>query len=167
MLPSARTIADYKHLQASETEYDDGDALLKKESSIKVTLYYDTTSRNSTDGEWPSLISNFLDKQKFRLRPLFFAYKDKEQITKLIAETYKRLTAAASAFIGMDLTAKVLWEQAGAFISDSVAKKLLIEKTVAKSLNHSHESYHILCKNHTMEKLDKTNLFVLNELEQE
>ena len=50
-------------------------------------------------------------------------------------------------------------------MSDSVAKNL-IEKTVAKSLNSTHEPYYILCKSHTMEKLDKSNLSVLNELEQ-
>ena len=59
VLPSAHTIADYKHLQATEIEWDAGVALVKKESSIKVTLHYDTTSPNSTDGEWPSLILTF------------------------------------------------------------------------------------------------------------
>ena len=65
----------------------------------------------------------------------------------------------------MELTAKVLWEQTDAFMSDSVAKNL-IEKTVAKSLNFTHEPYHILCKSHAMEKLDKSSLSVLNDLEQ-
>ena len=106
VLPSNRTIAGYKHLQASETECNTGVALAKKESSIKVTLHYDITSRNSIDGECSSLILNFSDKQKFRLHLLFFAYEDREQITKLIVETYERVTAAASAFTGMDLTAK-------------------------------------------------------------
>ena len=103
--------------------------LWKKESSIKVTLYYDTSSRNSIDGEWSSLVLNFSDKHKFCLRPLFFAYKDREKTTKLIVENYKCLAAAASAFSGMDLTVKVLWEQSDAFMSDGVAKNLLIEKT--------------------------------------
>ena len=56
------------------------------------------------------------------------------------------MAAAASAFSGMDLTAKVLWEQSDAFMSDSVAKNLLIEKTVAKSLNSTHKPYHTLQK---------------------
>ena len=51
MLPSACTFADCKHLQASKIECDAGVPLAKKEISINVTLYYDTTSRNSTDGE--------------------------------------------------------------------------------------------------------------------
>ena len=116
VLPSTRTIADYKHLQASEIECDAGVSLAKKESSIKVTLHYDTTSTNSVNDEWPNLILNFSDKHKFCLRPLFFAYKDKEQITKLIVETFKCLTAAASAFTGMDLTAKVLRTQTDVFM---------------------------------------------------
>ena len=66
----------------------------------------------------------------------------------------------------MDLPAKVLWKQTDAFMSDSIAKNLLLEKTVAKSLNSTHKPYHILCKSHTMEKLEKSNLSVLNELEQ-
>ena len=56
VLPSTRTIEDYMHLQASETECHAGVALAKKESSVKVTLLYDATSRNSFDGEWRSLI---------------------------------------------------------------------------------------------------------------
>ena len=59
----------------------------------------------------------------------------------------------------MDLRAKVLWEQTDAFLSESVAKSLLIDKTAAKSLNSTHEPYHILCKSHSVEN-------VLNELEQ-
>ena len=63
VLPSTRTMEDYKHLQASEIECHAGVVLAKKESSVKVTLHYDATSSNSIDGEWRSLILNFLDKQ--------------------------------------------------------------------------------------------------------
>ena len=83
MQPSACTFADYNHLQASKIECDAVVALATKESSINVILYYDTTSKNSTDGEWLGLILNISDKQKFGLRPLVFAYKDREQITNL------------------------------------------------------------------------------------
>ena len=76
---SVCTIADYKHLQVSEIECDAGVALAKKESSIKVTLHYETSSKNSIDGEWPSLILNFSDKQEFHLLPLFFAYEDRSR----------------------------------------------------------------------------------------
>ena len=72
VLPSTRTIEYYMHFQASEIECYAGVALAKKESSVKVTLLYDATSRNSIDGEWRSLILNFLDKQRFYLHLLFF-----------------------------------------------------------------------------------------------
>ena len=70
----------------------------------------------------------------------------RQKTKKLVVENYKCLAAAASAFSGMDLTVKVLWEQSDAFMSDSVAKNLLIENTVAKSLNSTHEPYHTLQK---------------------
>ena len=86
VLPSAQTIANYKYLQASEIECDAAVALLDKNETVKVTLHYDTTSRNSIDGEWPSLILHFSDGQNFHLRPLFYAYEDRNQITNLIVE---------------------------------------------------------------------------------
>ena len=75
VLPPAKTVAEYIYLQASEVECDAAIALINK-NNVKVTLHYDTTSRNSMDGEWPSLKLNFSHKKKFRLRPLFFAYED-------------------------------------------------------------------------------------------
>ena len=68
---------------------------------------------------------------------LFFTF-DRDQETKLIVETYKCLAADASAFTGMDLTAKVLRDQTDASVLDSLGKNL-IEKIVAKSLNSAYE----------------------------
>ena len=82
VLPTAKTVSDYKHLQASQREYEAAVALNSKPENVKVTLHFDTTSRNSIDGEWPSLILNFSNGQKFRLRPIFFAFEDRNQITK-------------------------------------------------------------------------------------
>ena len=134
---------------------------------MKITLQYDTTSRNSIDGEWPSLILNFSYGQKFRLRPLFVGYEDRVQITNLIVETYERLAAAATEFLKREMKASDLWKKTDAFMSDAVAKNLQIEKTVPKVLNSHHEPYHILCKSHTVEKLDKSNLKVLGTLEKQ
>ena len=83
VLPSARTISDFKQLQASQVERDAALALLAKVGPVKATLHYDTTSRNSIDGEWPSIISRFSDASEFVLRPMFFAYEDREQIVEL------------------------------------------------------------------------------------
>ena len=59
VLPSVRTVADYKHLQASQVECDA--SMVNKKRNVKVTLHYDSTTRNSIDGEWSSLISRFSD----------------------------------------------------------------------------------------------------------
>ena len=96
VLPSARTITEYKQLQASQEERDSALALLNKETMVKVTLHFDTTSRNHIDGEWPSIILNFSDKQRFRLKPIFFAYENRENIIRLIVETLERLALAAT-----------------------------------------------------------------------
>ena len=94
VLPSAKTISDYKYLQASQTESDVALAMIDKAEDVKITLHYDTTSRNSIDGEWPSIVINFSDKQHFRLRPLFFTYEDRAQIARLIVESFERLACA-------------------------------------------------------------------------
>ena len=57
-----------------------------KVDDVKIALYYHTTSRKSTDGEWASIVINFSDKHNFRLGPLFFAYKVRAQIGGLIVE---------------------------------------------------------------------------------
>ena len=136
---------------------------------MKVTLHYDTTSHNSIDGEWSSVILNFSDGQKFWLRPLFFAFENRNpNYESLIVETYERLAAAASEFNKSNIQASDLWGKTDAFMSDAVAKNFEIEKTVPNVLHSDHEPYHILCKSHTVEKLDKTNLFVLiNKLERD
>lgn len=67
--PSAQTVADDKHLEASEVECDAAIALIYKNKYVKVILHYDAKSRHSINDEWPSSILNF--SQKFCLRPLF------------------------------------------------------------------------------------------------
>ena len=57
-----RTVADFKHLQESQVECDVSLAMLNKKRNVKVTIHYDSTTRNSIDGEWPSLLSCFPDR---------------------------------------------------------------------------------------------------------
>ena len=83
-------------MQAAQEERDAGVALFRKDAGTKATLHFDTTSRNNIDGEWPSLILNFSNTQRHRLRPLFFAYEDRANIIRLIIETYERLAVAAT-----------------------------------------------------------------------
>ena len=88
LIPSARTINDHKQIQASEMERDAAVALNNKIPNVKVTIHFDTTGRSSIDGEWPSIILKFSDGHEYRLRPLFFAYEDRQQITELFVETF-------------------------------------------------------------------------------
>ena len=76
VLPSAQTISDFKQMQVSQVERDAALALLTKISPVKSTLHYDTTFRNSTDGEWPSIILHFSNCREFLLHPMFFVYED-------------------------------------------------------------------------------------------
>ena len=58
VLPSSKTVIEYKHQQAAQEERDAAVALINKTAHHNVTLHFDTTSRNHIDGEWPSLIFN-------------------------------------------------------------------------------------------------------------
>ena len=91
VLPSAKTINDFKQRLAIQHEQEAAQALHNIKTGTKVTLHFDATSRSKIDGDWPSLILIFSDKRRFPLRPLFFAYEDRVQIVRLIVETYKRL----------------------------------------------------------------------------
>ena len=59
-----------------------------------------------------------------------------------------------------------LWEKVDAIMTDAVTKNLGIEETVSTTLGSSHQPYHLLCKSHTAEALDRTNLEVLSKIEQ-
>ena len=83
VLPSVCTMADYKQCQVSQMERKAAVHLLNKESNVKATVHFDSTSHSSIDGE---II--FSNGQEFRLRPLFFAYEDQDQITELFLETF-------------------------------------------------------------------------------
>lgn len=165
VLPSARTISDHKQFLATETETDAALALLDKDLSVKAFIHFDTTSRSNIDGDWPSIILRLTNGEEFRLRPLFFAYEDREQITLLFTETLERLAAAASIRKGTACKASDLWEKIFALMTDSPTKNLGIEETIATSLGSSHHPLHLLCKSHTVEALDRSNLDVLNEVE--
>ena len=115
-------------MQASQVERDAGLALLNKREFEKSTLHYDTTSRCHIDGEWPSLILSFSDGRDFELRPIFFAYEDRQQIANLIVETMKRLSVAATS---SDSSAKSIWEKLYAIMTDSVSKNHHIENIIS------------------------------------
>ena len=141
-------------------------SLINKSSSSKVTLHYDTTSRSRIDGEWPVIIIIIMDDnpslcKMINLRPLFFAFEDRVQITRLIIETLKRLSATTSG----QYSPKMLWEQVDAFMTDSVSKNLNVEYEFAKGLQSDHIPKHLLCKSHVCEKFDNTNIAALASIE--
>ena len=94
------------------------------------------------------------NSQFLRLWPLHFAFENREQIVKLVIETFNRLSAAVSGL----KSAKELWEQVAAFMTDAVSKNLKVEIEVAAQLGSNHIPYHLLCKSHTCEKLDESNI---------
>ena len=98
------------------------------------------------------------------MRHLFFAFEDRAQIVKLLAETYERLALLVDSNQG-SATAKDLWEKTSIIMTDSVEKNLHIEKGIAKELKSNHVPYHFLCKAHTVEAPDRSNINVLANLE--
>ena len=48
---------------------------------------------------------------------------------------------------------------------DSVTKNLKIEQNIAGMLGSSHIPYHLLCKSHSVEALNQSNLAVLSKIE--
>ena len=63
VLPSARTLSDYKQLVVVQAEADATNALFTMPNSVQYILHCDTTSCCKIDGEWPSIIFSFSDKQ--------------------------------------------------------------------------------------------------------
>ena len=166
VLPSAKTINNHKHVLAIQHEQDAAAALYQIQPGMKVTLHYDTTSRSKIDGDWPTLILIFSDKHRFPLRPIFLAYDDRAQIVHLIVESYNRLAAT----INHDehpVSAKMLWEKTTATMTDSVSKNHKIGEGTAEALQSAHVPYHLLCKSHTVEGFDQSNLSVLASVEKE
>lgn len=125
VLPAPRTLNDHKQLMAVQEEANAADALFSKKENVRCTLHYDTTSRNKIDGEWTSIIFSFTNKQRFVLRPIFFAYEDRMQIIKLLRETLERLAVLVNRN-EQKTTAKSLWEKIDIIMTDSVEKNLHI-----------------------------------------
>ena len=164
VLPSPRTLNDHKQLLAVQAEADAANALYTKATTSRCTLHYDTTSRARIDGEWPSIIFSFSDKQRYVLRPIFFAYETRSQIISLIVETLERLATLVNKN-DKTTTARSLWEKIDIIMTDSVEKNLSIEEGIADDLGSIHIPLHLLCKAHTVEALDRSNIDVLAEIE--
>ena len=108
----------------------------------------------------------FSDSRRFRLHPLFFAYVDRQNIVQLFVETFERLAAPASRSIPDVVTAQTLWSSVSNVMTDATSKNLGFEK-VSTALLADHVPYLLLCKAHTVEAIDVSNLRVLSSLEQQ
>ena len=146
-------------MQAVQHEMEAAISLYSVSPNEKVTLHYDATTRNHIDGEWVAL------NQMYRLKPLFFAKETAENIASLIVETYERLASAASTALKTPVSAEALWKNTSHFMTDAVSKNLNVPSFIAKKLKTSHFPSQLLCKAHTVEALDKSNLHVLAHIE--
>ena len=63
------------------------------------------------------------------------------------------------------VTAKELWANVKIIMTVSVEKNLHIEEEIARQLNSDHVPLHTLCKAHTVEALDRSNIEVLGQLD--
>ena len=164
VLPSAKTINDYKLTLAIQTEKEAATALYNMPDDVKSTLHFDSTQRSKIDGDWPCLILIFTNNLRFSLRPLFFAYEDGENIVRLIVETYIRLALTITS-TDQAVSAKDLWGKTTAVMTDSVRKNLKIEDGVADVLKSNYKPYHLFCKSHLVEAFVRSNIEVLSTIE--
>lgn len=126
-----------------------------------ITLLYDTTTRDSIDGEWMAFLVKFgSDQTTHRLRPLMLAYEDRANIVKLFIEQMKRLAIAG------ETTEKIIWEKITAIMTDSVAKNLSIAVEIAKLLKSEHVPFQLLCSAHFCENIDRKCLETIAEGEE-
>ena len=167
VLPSPKVINTFKHKKALCQEIVAAKSLMNKKVTTKVTLHFDTTSRSRIEGDWPALILNFLDEdpadsKMISLRPIHFAFEDKEQIVSLFIETLHRLSIASN---DHNFTVTKVWEQIDATMTDSPTKNLGINPEVAKKIGSDHIPLSLLCKAHTCERLDADNISSLLKIE--
>ena len=165
VLPSERSINRQKLCLATQCELDAAIALLDIQSGIKSTLHYDTTTRCGIDGEWVSLILSLSDGRRYRLRPIYLAYEDRDNIIRYIVESYQRLAIIASNVKNFEVKAVDLWKKTAALMTDAVSKNLNVHSGISAQLNTDYIPLHLLCKSHTVEGLDRSNIQVLSEVE--
>ena len=109
VLPSPRTIVEYKQFLSAQHEKDDALALYNIPEDVKVTLqYYSTPIKD----RWRLAMSysDYSNKQRFSLRPLFFVYEDHDNIISFVIKTYKWLAIAIQT-PEKTIDPKDLWER--------------------------------------------------------
>ena len=130
---------------------------------VKCTLHYDSTSRCKIDGDWPSIIFSFSNNRKSVLRP-FFALKTRYKLLNSLL----RLTSVWPFFLTGISEApqqRVYGENINYNDRPSREEFSYWKKALQKELKSNHVPYHFLCKAHTVEVLDQSNINVLINLE--
>ena len=124
-----------------------------------------STGRSSIDGEWMSIILKFSTRTEYRLRPLFFAYENQQQITKLFVEISSRLAMTLSVtYQNQNIQPSSLREKIDALMTDIDTKNLSIEDAISTLLKSGYKTYHLLCKSHRVEAIDRSSLEVLSQI---
>ena len=129
--------------------------------TLKATVHYDTTPFSSLDGEWPSIVLKFSNGFEYRLGPLFYAFEDHQQSVDFFLEMYKQLALAYNVYHNAEVLPPKLWEQTDAIMIDAATKNLKIEELISKAFNLNYIPIHLLCKSHTVEALDRSNIEIL------
>lgn len=88
-------------------------------------------------------------------------------IIHLFLETLNRLSLAANAFYDFYVSPGDLWQKNDAILTDAAKKMLRIENWIVSKLNSQCKPMHLLCKSHTVEALDRSNLDVLAKIEKQ
>ena len=66
---------------------------------------------------------------------------------------------------GHNVTAADLWQNTTALMTDAVSKNLNVHRGISDALATEYVPLHLLCKSHTVEGLDRSNIQVLAEVE--
>ena len=77
----------------------------------------------------------------------------------------RTLSVAVSVVKGYHISAGSLWEKTDALMTDAASKYLKTEQMITTSLESDHEPVYLLCKSHTVEKLDASYLNILSQVE--
>ena len=72
------------------------------------------------------------------MRPLFFEYKDRQQVYDLFVETFSPLPMALKISADENIEPVCLWEKVDAIMTDAATKNLGIEETVPTTLGSSY-----------------------------
>ena len=122
-MPSARILDDYKQIR-SRTEISMWPLYEKFQLKISYLSWHHYKKFNWLRMAKPHLNFFWWSRILFQLRPLFFGYKNRQQITKFFIETLNHLFIAATAFYGFKVSPSGLWQKSDAIMADVTTNNL-------------------------------------------